>query len=135
MNEFKIANRHLNALSLYLKDEIRRLDLIDTYDMIETTRVDGWIDKFGKINLVIKSMPYYRYLDSMSDSFDTSVGSRQTPGFPMTENWMNSTRFNERIQMIISEFISLMAAKYPILDFTNMLKNPKVTIDFQDYKF
>lgn len=132
MNEFQVAYRHRNALALLLKQEIRYLDLIDTYDMIESIKIDAEFNRLGVLNLYIVSMYYFRFLDSNSDSFPSSVGSRQTPGFDMTENWMNNPKFRERIALIYADFVQFMAKKYPILDFDKMLKNPKVTIDVID---
>jgi hypothetical protein len=78
-------------------------------------------------------MPYYRFLDSMSDEFSTSIGSRQTPGFPITKNWINGSKFKDRIASIVASFVKYASEHYPLLSFEKMISNPRLRIDFAEY--
>jgi hypothetical protein len=130
--KYKVPYKQRLSLALLLKNEIRKLDLIDTYDMIESIRIEAEFDRLGVLQLYIVSMYYFRYLDSNSDQFPSSVGSRKTPGFDMTENWMNNPKFKAKIVEIYEDFVKFMVKEYPILDFSKMLANPKVKIDVID---
>ena len=132
---FKVSNNDRTELIRQLQQSIRRLDLIDTYDMIETIRIETKIPEDGKLTLVIVGMEYYRYLDSMSDTFRSSRGTRQTPGYPITENWLANSEVQKRFASITDDYIAYLSKKYPILNVLAYMSNFKIQIDFEDIDF
>jgi hypothetical protein len=121
----------ITMMTRELQQEIRRLDLIDTYDMIESVRLKFEVLRSGQLRITIFAMEYYRYLDSMSDSFkSTTVGSRQSPGYPITRNWLNNSKVQNAMAQIAKDYFNYLRQTYPILNF-DKLETELSSIDIQ----
>jgi hypothetical protein len=117
---YKAPNNLMTSLVRQLQQEIRRLDLIDTYDMIESVRMELTVLKNSRLRITIYAMEYYRYLDSMSDSFNSSVGSRQSPGYPITRNWLNNSKVKTVMAQITKDYFNYLRRTYPFLNFDQL---------------
>ena len=117
---FKPKANLMTSMTRQLQQEIRRLDLLDTYDMIESVRLEFEVLKSSRLRITIFAMEYYRYLDSMSDSFNSSVGSRQSPGYPITRNWLNNSKVQSAMAEIGKDYFNYLRLKFPILNFDQL---------------
>lgn len=132
---YTIPNNDRTALIRQLQQVIRRLDLIDTFEMIETIRIETRVEMDASLTLVIVGQPYYRYLDSMSESFKSNRGRRQTVGFPMTRNWLDNSEVRARFASVGRDYFRYLRKTFPMLNFEQMQKNFNIKIDFNDILF
>ena len=117
---FKPKANLMTSMTRQLQQEIRRLDLLDTYDMIESVRLEFEVLRSSRLRITIFAMEYYRYLDSMSDSFNSSVGSRQSPGYPITRNWLNNSKVQSAMAEIGKDYFNYLRKTFPILNFDQL---------------
>jgi hypothetical protein len=137
---FKPKNKDITALRNNLQQEIRRLDLIDTYDMIESVRIRLVVNQNNSLTIFIQAMEYYRYLDSMSDTFPSTQASgrrrqAQTPSFPITRNWLKNSNTQKAFESISKDYTEWLLETYPILDAVKFVEDNPILIDFEPYKF
>lgn len=126
----------MTSLVRQLQQEIRNLDLIDTYDMIESIRLELTVLPNNTLRITIFAMEYYRYLDSMSPQFESSTpGPRQRRGYPITRNWLYRNKVRENFALLTADYFNYLRKTFPMMNFDKFQQNfAKIDIQFEGFK-
>jgi hypothetical protein len=124
---FKIKYPTRNKLERALKQEVRKLGLVDTGSMQDSIRVSAGTADLNKIYVTVNALYYFYFQDNGADLWNGGFISPQN----ITRKALESPKGKQFINETMEAYYNYMFEKYPILENASKINlTPDIIIEY-----